>query len=418
LARDKIERQAQVLRQQLTSYQLAIERGRHQFIVGQGGNAVHDLIAETGCSVVVPPADEDSETVYIIGPPDKIENAVNKIMDIAASMAVSNVDIARQHAKAPPAHAHNLTRYLQERQAIAALEQQYSANIVLPTSADGPATWQIFSQDGKQGMLARADAMNIIAAHPPSRLHPMQLDPYFHPHLQSRAAQQVRKNHGVHILFPDSSTEESSNLVLVYEAPGSATGYQLPRQAPSPAEVKEHERAIQEAKKYLMSVVGDDAHIVSRPIDAPKKYVQMSLWFDTLLNQLLGITRKSSASSTVNSEAYPRNVFLCRFSSDRARPLATSITDSVSVASRMKQTNSAQRFLHSLSKRKGMKLKEASHCHLTSLRNLPAISLASGVKVSRKWRKNMTLKSIIRTVKSSSRDQRQSARRANPTFCR
>jgi hypothetical protein len=283
LARDKIERQAQVLRQQLTSHQLPIERGRHQFIVGQGGDAVHDLITETGCSVVVPPAHDDNETLYIIGPPDRIENAVNKIMDIAASMAVSNVDIARQHAKAPPAHAHNLTRYLQQRQAIAALEQQYGANIVLPTSADAPPTWQIFSQDGKQGMRARTDVMNIVAAHPPSRLHPMQLDPYFHPYLRNRAAQQVRKNHGVHILFPESTTEESPDLVLVYEAPGSATSYQLPRQAPSLAEVKEHEKAIQEAKKYLMSVIGNDANIVSRPVEAPQKYVSSSLQTNIVL---------------------------------------------------------------------------------------------------------------------------------------
>ena len=269
-AREQIERQVQALRQQLTSHQLPIERGRHQFIVGQGGDAVHDLFAETGCSVVVPPAHNDDEALYVIGPPDRIENAVDTIMDIAAKMAVSNVDISRQHAKAPPAHAHNLTRYLQERQAIAALEQQYGANIVVPTSKNAPATWQIFSQDAKQGMRARTDVMNLIAGHPPSRLHPMEVNPFFHSHIRNRAVQQVRKSHGVHILFPEKGVD-SSELILVYEAPGPAAGYELPRQAPSAAQTREQEKAIQEARKFLLSLIGEDPKVVSRPVEAPQK---------------------------------------------------------------------------------------------------------------------------------------------------
>ena len=268
-ARERIERQTEALKRLLTSYQLSIERGRHQFIVGKDGDALRNLMAETGCSVVVPPSHEDSETLYIIGPQDKLDSAVNKVMDMATSMSVTNVDVARQHARAPQAHAHNIGRYLRERQAIEALEQQYGTNFVLPTSRDGAANWEIYSQDGKAGMRARTDALNLIAAHPVSRFHSMQVNPFFHSHLQSRK-HQIRHDHGVHMLFP-LDDPESHELILVYEQRGPPSEYTVPRQAPAPGDVQEHQRGIQQAVTYLQSIVGDGNDVVTHRFEAPQK---------------------------------------------------------------------------------------------------------------------------------------------------
>ncbi|KAK5281329.1 hypothetical protein LTR16_006345, partial [Cryomyces antarcticus] len=49
-ARAEIERQVQELQRQLTAEQMSIERGRHQFIVGDKGNAMHDFLEKTGCA--------------------------------------------------------------------------------------------------------------------------------------------------------------------------------------------------------------------------------------------------------------------------------------------------------------------------------------------------------------------------------
>jgi rRNA processing protein Krr1/Pno1 len=270
-ARAKIERRVNVLKRQLTSQQLAIERGRHQFIIGQNGQSLHDLLEETGCSVILPPPGDDSEELYIVGPPGNIDLAVNKILDIAASMAVSNVDVARQHAKAPPAHAHNVSRYLRDRQAIADLERQYAANFVLPTSQNAPQNWQIFSSDGKQNIRARTDAMNLISAHPPSRFHTYNVNPFYHTHLQKQAPQ-VRKEHGVHLLFP-LDNPESNEVIVVYEQPGSPSEYQIPRQAPTPQQIQEHQKAVQAAVKFLDELLGPQEDIVSRHVEAPPKQV-------------------------------------------------------------------------------------------------------------------------------------------------
>ncbi|KAK7701779.1 hypothetical protein SLS57_011619 [Botryosphaeria dothidea] len=269
-ARTEIERQVEELRRQLTVNQMPIERGRHQFIIGERGGSLHDFLAETGCAVILPPNHDDTELLTIVGPADKIDSGINKVMDLATSMQSTNVDIARQHANSH-AHARDLTRYLRQREAIAELERMHDASIVLPSSNDGPTAWEIYSRDAKNGMKARMDIMNLISSHPPSRFSNLDVDPFYHQHLRQRAAQRLRKDVGVHLVFPEGDAE-SPQLVLVYEAPGSPSEYQFPRGQPSAQDVQAFQRALKEAQEQLLSLINADEQIVGRDVEAPQKY--------------------------------------------------------------------------------------------------------------------------------------------------
>ncbi|KAI1675974.1 rna binding effector protein [Pyrenophora tritici-repentis] len=220
----ELERRAQQLRQQLAIEQRSIERGRHQFIVGDRGHSLHDFLEETGCSIVMPPSSDDSET------------------DLAASMTMATADAAREH-RGPnaQAHAHNITRYLRQRKALADLERKHEASIVVPTDRDAPTGWEIYARDGKNSMKARGDIMSVFASHPPSRFATMNVDPFYHQFLRQRNAPKVRQDHGVHIVFPDES-EQSPELVLVYEGQTPYEEYAIPRGAPSPAEIKAYQQ--------------------------------------------------------------------------------------------------------------------------------------------------------------------------------
>ena len=268
-ARAQIERQVQLLQQQLASEQLAIERGRHEFIRGDKGAALHDFLAETGCSVIFPPDSEDDETILVVGPQDKLEEGVNKIMDLASSMSSHTVDFARSHANAPQgaqAHAHNVTRYLQQRQAIKQLESLYDARIVPSGTA-----WQVYSRDGKNGIRARSDISNLVAGHPPSRFAPVNIDPFYHQHIRQSATQQVRDQYNVHLVVPEDS-DDADDILLVYEGPSSAADYELPRRQPSQQEAGEFERALKEAQQYVLGLIGGQQDIVSRDVEAPIKF--------------------------------------------------------------------------------------------------------------------------------------------------
>lgn len=272
--RSQIEREVERLRSQLIADQIAIERGRHQFIIGNKGTSLHDFLEETGCSVILPPDSEDSEMLTIIGPADRLDDGINKIMDLASSMSMASVDIARQHQNAPSGpqtHARNLTRYLQQREAIKQLEQLYDARIVAQTAAEAPTAWEVYSRDGKNTMRARSDIMNLISGHPPSRLAPVSVDPFFHAHLRQQAAQQVRDQFGVHVVVP-AELDGADEILLVYEGPSAASDYQLPRKQPSANEVREFEKALQEAQTHILALISGEQDIVSRDVAAPVKF--------------------------------------------------------------------------------------------------------------------------------------------------
>jgi len=277
-ARAEIERQVEELRRQITLAQIPIDRGRHQFVLDHGGASLHDLLEETGCAVILPPSSEDTETLTITGPQDRIDEGMDKVLNLAMSMQMSGVDlardIARRHANAPmgpEAHARALTRYLQQRKAVEKLERQYDARIILPPSGDGPSNWEIYARDGTKGLRARSDIMNMVSAHPPSRLRHVEMDPFFHQHVQRQGARYVRDEFGVHLVASEEG-EESPHVILVYEGPGEAQEYQLPRQQPSSQEISDFERSLAQAQEHILSLIQGQEDIGAANVEVPPKY--------------------------------------------------------------------------------------------------------------------------------------------------
>ncbi|KAL4895062.1 hypothetical protein BDV59DRAFT_159537 [Aspergillus ambiguus] len=280
-ARTEIERLAADLQRQLTLRQLAINRGQHQFILGDNADALHEFLADTGCAIVLPPASDDSEFLTITGPLDRIESGINRAMDLATSMQMASIDLSRQHPNAPSgphAHARALSRYLTQRQIIKDLESAYDARIALPPSFDGPVIWEVYSRDGKNTIRARSDIMNLVQAHPPARLRHVSVDPYFHPYLRSRSISKLQNDYGVHLLVPEEL--EDSDVVLVYEGPSAtAPQFEVPRQRPSAAEIATFEKTLKEAQEYLLNVLGDQNDVVAKSVNVPAKYQEKARKF-------------------------------------------------------------------------------------------------------------------------------------------
>ncbi|KAJ5943476.1 hypothetical protein N7516_003644 [Penicillium verrucosum] len=267
-ARAEIERLAARLHQQLTLRQLAINRGQHQFILGNEADALHQFVAQTGCAIVLPPASDESEFLTITGPLDQIEAGIEHAMDLATSMQMASIDLSRQHPNAPAgpnAHASALSQYLRRRQVIQELESTYDAHIALPPS---------------NTIRARSDIMNLVQALPPSRLRHVSVDPYFHQYLRDRSASALQSDYGVHLMVPDDIN--SPEVVLVYEGPSStASRFEVPRQRPSPADVAAFEKGLQEAQEFLLGTLGDQLDIVAKTVSVPAKYQEKARKFIT-----------------------------------------------------------------------------------------------------------------------------------------
>ena len=271
-ARAEIERQANLLRKQIGLSQLDISRGQHQFVAGVNGESLHDLLHETGCSVIMPPSSDDSETIFVCGPRDRLELGVDQVMNLATSMRSANVDIGRSFPNPPmgaQAYTRALTRYLQQRRAIQELERLHDSHIVLPAPLDGSSTWEVYSREGKNTIKAKTDILNLVNAHPPARFRHIDVDPFFQSHLHERHANRILQDHGVRMILPEEV--ESPQVILIYEGPSSAQESNASRQKPSQADVAEFEKALLTAQDEIFRMFADQQAIGTRSVQIPNK---------------------------------------------------------------------------------------------------------------------------------------------------
>ncbi|KFA63601.1 hypothetical protein S40285_04135 [Stachybotrys chlorohalonatus IBT 40285] len=273
-ARAEIERRVAELHKQLELEQLSIQRGRHQFIIGERGVPVEDFFTDTGCAILLP-TDEEDDLVTVIGPADQVQIGLERAMDLAMGMQMSNIDIGRFHRNAPggaAAHAANVTRYLRQRREIERLEKLYSTHINTPFSQDGALPWELYSREGKNAIRAQSEITGIINGHPPSRIQTVTVDPFFHQHLRSDITSRVKNDFGVHVVVPEAN-ESDAPVLLVYEGPDPAEGaYQPPRTKPSEDEVREFQKVLREAQQHILDLINKQEDLDSVSLDVPVKY--------------------------------------------------------------------------------------------------------------------------------------------------
>lgn len=272
-ARAEIERRVAELNRELQLEQLAIQRGRHQFIIGDRGIPVDEFFEDTGCAIVLPTV-EDDDIVTIIGPSSQIQAGMERAMDLATTMQCSNIDISRFHRQAPggaAAHARNVTRYLRQRKAIERLEKLYNVHFNTPFTEEGALPWELFSRDGKSAIRAQSEIKGLVDSHPPSRMATVAVDPFFYQYLRNEVNPRVNGDYGVHLVVPEAS-EAGAPVLLVYEGPSTPdTPYQVPSSQPTAADVRNFQQGLRDAQKHILDLINQQESLTSTSIDVPQK---------------------------------------------------------------------------------------------------------------------------------------------------
>lgn len=267
-ARTELERRAAVLQRDIALRVISMNRGQHQFILGDAPDALERFMEETGCSLVFPPEHDDTENLAITGPVSHIETGVNHAMDLATRMRMSCADITRQFPTSPT-HGQAITNYLREHRLIEEIEKTHNAHIVIPKNiSDGPVVWEIYSADGKNAVLARTDVLNLIRAHPPSKVVNVTIDPCFHPYIRENERRTLKSKYGVHMMLPEIL--ESPKVTLLYEGQNMPDAQSL-RRAPTSEEAVAFEKLLADAKAHILSVVGDQNDLTTRGVVVPIK---------------------------------------------------------------------------------------------------------------------------------------------------
>lgn len=252
-ARLLLETMAERIAEELTSEELTCEQVLHPYIVGDRGMNPMEFLEQTGCAIVLPPGHHETDDIHIIGPQERIEEGRNLVEQLMAQKYNRPVDVGRQFANAPMGperHSRALAQYLQKR----ALEREFmnthNSEVIFPAHPNAAPSWSVISSDQQKAVSAKNDLMKIAQAFPASRIQFLEMDPFYHPHIDEMFAQQLQDDHGVFLIVPDDGED---HVVLVYEGPSNDGPFTLPRQRPTPAEQKEFERALSAAQEFLFS---------------------------------------------------------------------------------------------------------------------------------------------------------------------
>ena len=74
-----------------SSISVEVKKSQHRYVIGPKGNAINEILAETGVFVEMPPNSSDSETITLRGPQVKLGLALNKVYEKANSVVNESV---------------------------------------------------------------------------------------------------------------------------------------------------------------------------------------------------------------------------------------------------------------------------------------------------------------------------------------
>ncbi|KAK4945406.1 hypothetical protein LTR10_015301 [Elasticomyces elasticus] len=270
-ARAFLEQLAEELQKELLLEELAAEQILHPYIVGDRGMDPLKFLEETGCVVILPPPEHETEDIHIIGPQDKLSggrNLAEELMSRKHNRAVEMHKHFNDAPQGPERHSRALAQYLQQKAIEREFMNSHGAEIIFPPSSSALTSWSVISNDPQKALSARNELSKITQAYPSSRLQLVEVDPFFHPHLEQMHASNLKGNLGVHMIVPEDGSDP---VVLVYEGPSQDEPFSVPRNKPTQSEVANFEKALQEAQAQLLSNIPHQG-ISVQDIHVPKKY--------------------------------------------------------------------------------------------------------------------------------------------------
>lgn len=279
-ARALLEQLAEELQKELLLEELAAEQILHPYIVGDRGMDPLKFLEETGCAVILPPPHHETEDIHIIGPREKLDAGRNLAEELMSRKHNRAVDMHKHFNDAPQGperHSRALAQYLQQKAIEREFMKSHGAEIVFPPSSSSSPSWTIISNDPQKALSARNELSKITQAYPSARIQLVEVDPFFHPHLEQMHSSNLKENLGVHMIVPDDGSDP---VVLVYEGPSQEETFAIPRTKPSKADIASFEKALQEAQALLLSNIPhqgisvQDIHVPKKFHDKVKKFVK------------------------------------------------------------------------------------------------------------------------------------------------
>lgn len=248
--------------------------GRYQraFFTRHDHQVAKELLAETGCALIVPP--EGVTKVYIVGPSSRIPEAMNAISQILADNKMIILDICKPFTNAPngaKAHAIDVVRHVRSKSAVEAIEKECDVCFIFPS----PEVFYHPSNGCRVSIVGRSQehvdaaaerAKEVFGQYTPSRFAEILVEPLHFKHIRgkdNKGAERIAASTSVELLFSEDA--EDDRIVLVYEG-----------QSKDAAEISQ---ALQMAKDEINELVKDQVEIVWKVLTVPQESVKILICF-------------------------------------------------------------------------------------------------------------------------------------------
>ena len=287
--REKIEKKYKELKATTAAVTVDVPRAQHRFLIGDRGDGLKTLLAETGCAVIVPPLRlEAGDNIVIRSERSKVGIGLGKVLERAVEVTLVSVDLTSFTGKDEEGinHARNFYRYAKRQNLFSKLTQE-GVNLTIPRSAnvmaDNPSfIFEIDGKDAKQVQQVEASLKSLITSFSREKFSTVEIDPCLHGILigkRGQGLQSLKDQFDVYCMFDESDPE----ILLVYEGNDS----------PLPA--------LTGVKDHMQTLASTTSDITEQSLNIPRKYHKIIVGPNgTTLNALIGDQSDRSTGTRIH----------------------------------------------------------------------------------------------------------------------
>jgi predicted RNA-binding protein YlqC (UPF0109 family) len=292
--REKIESLHQSLKRSTSSVTVDVPRSQHRFLIGDRGEGIKQLFAETGCAIIVPPlrVPDAGDSVVIRSEIKKLGGGVSKLLERASEMRLSTVDLTQFTGTDATGirHARNIYRYAKRQNLFSKIATE-EVNLTIPrhstVMAELPSfVFEIDGKDAEKVQAVESALKSLITSLPAQYFSTLEIDPCLHGIVIGKKGQglhSLKEQFNVFTVFENADDSEPE-ILLVYEGADASV-------AP---------KALANAKESISSLVSSVRDIEERTLPIPRKYHKIIVGPNgTTLNALIG-EQATSASGRIH----------------------------------------------------------------------------------------------------------------------
>lgn len=190
---EELEKKITKIRGEIKSVSTQVPKALHKVLIGLKGDALHSLQDETGCVVQLPPPEENSDSITLYAPEDKLLKGLQAVLAKTSLLDSQKVPIANSNIKRLLSHNYVST--------VHGLEKKYSVHINSQESG--------LLVDGSKAevLMAVMELNNLIGTLKSYLFEPMKVEACFLKHIYGKGGKNIKEiqsEYGVEIVSDES----------------------------------------------------------------------------------------------------------------------------------------------------------------------------------------------------------------------